>query len=248
MFRSRGDARCASHLTSFKFPHQFRNREPARLPFSLVSVLLVSIALFALVVAFLAAINNPRGGPIVTVAAGVVALVGFIFNAWFTQRQNRIKYTIDLYFARYANATYNDRANIFYEHRAAIMAAPSENALRKRRKARDGTTGDALAQAVLYMLNYWETVATAYVENHLDRDAFDNLSGDVACMVVERTALLIGEKRAKDAEYFENLLAVFWHASSRDLKRRLVPLLGPPSGRLTRGAQSRWQGLRAPPG
>ena len=182
-----------------------------------------------------------------------MAMVRLIFNAWFTGRQNRIKYTLDLYFQRYANATYNERANIFYEHRAVISAAASESELRayadpiQPAVTADGKPakpmGDAIAQAVLYMLNYWETLATAYVEHHLDRAAFDNVSSEIICMAVERTSGLIGEKRRQDAEYFENLVEVFWHAARDEQRRVLVPVLDEPSGRLSKADQRKWRSL-----
>jgi hypothetical protein len=184
-------------------------------------------------------------------------MVGLIFNAWFTGRQNRIKYTLDLYFQRYANATYNDRANVFYEHRVVIRAATSEAELRKYvvpgAAAVDATgnavpaAGESIAQSVLYMLNYWETLSTAYVEQHLDRAAFDNVSSEIVCMAVERTAHIIGEKRHDDPEYFENLVAVFWHAATDTQKRGLVPILGGPPGRLRTDDQRAWRALMPPP-
>jgi len=206
-------------------------------------VALIGIGIFVLVVASLAAVSNRTNpGPVVAVAAGIVAMIGFIFNAWFNDRQNRIKYTLDVYFQRYNNATYNDRATRFYEHRATIAAAQSEAALREAALA-DPLIADDLVQTVLYMLNYWEAVATVYVEDHLDRPAFDNLSGDLVCMVVERTSWLIGEKRRADSEYFVNLAALYWYAADPESRARLVPRLGPAPSRLPGSEQRRWSAL-----
>lgn len=224
----------------------FVRREPRLLPLAPVPVVLVVIAVMALAFGWHFATTDSNASPKVAVAGGVVAIVAFIFNAWFTARQNRIKFTLDLYFGRYSNATYNERANLFYRHRDIIKAAATEAALRNSSATGAGTNGDTIADAVLYMLNYWETLATAYVEEHLDREAFNNVSRDIVVMAVERTARLIGEKRDKDAEYFENIVALFWRFADADTRAAVLPLIGPPSGRLPANEQAAWSRLIAP--
>lgn len=235
-------------MTSFNFDQKYCRREPDKFGSSAYPLVLIFVAVVALVVAAVFAVRSKQPAAIAAVAGGVIAIIGLIFNSWFTGRQNRIKFTLDLHFARFNNAAYNDRAHSFYEHRALIAAARSEAEIR----AATGTVapgdatpfGDTLAQNVLYMLNYWETLASAHVEKHLDRDVFENVSGDLVGMIVERTAHIIGEKRAQDEGFFEYLVAVFWHCATPDQRARLVPMLGPASSRLAEASRMQWESVR----
>lgn len=239
-------------MTSFNFDPKYCRREPSKLGSSAYPIVLIFIAVVALLVAAFFAVESNQPAAIAAVAGGVIAIVGLIFNSWFTGRQNRVKFTLDLHFARFNNAAYNDRAHSFYEHRALIAAAACEADLRAATGPAAGpgaaatatAFGETLSQHVLYMLNYWETLATAHVERHLDRDVFENVSGDLVGMIVERTAAIIGEKRRVDEGFFEYLVAVFWHCATPDQRARLVPLLGPPSTRLAETSRSQWAALQ----
>lgn len=202
----------------------------------------------ALALGWHAALDRRDVAAVAPIAGGTVAAVAFLFNAWFTDRQNRIKSTLDLYFARFANATYNGYANDFYVFRTDIASAESMAALQGvGPPGTDGKAADpeAVIKAVVYILNYWETLATAYIEDHLDRATFDNLSCELVVMVVERTASIIGTYRRSDPEYFANLVSLFWHSASPAQRRDLTPKLGPAPSRLPPWDKHEWTRLAA---
>lgn len=207
-------------------------------------MLLVLAAVAAVAAAAWFAIHDINPTPKVATATASVAIIAFIFNAYVTIRQNKIKFTLDVYFTRYTNSTYQEHSRIFYLYRDEIAGSATIEELGKKSPLKDATIETDLVATTIYMLNYWEAIATAYVEGHFDRSSFDNTSSSVAEMVVERTAPIIGEHRKADAAVLEYLTALAWMVCGEDLRKTIATKAGPPSLRLPYSEQVRWERLR----
>ncbi len=218
-----------------------RRQHIARLPATLTFIA-AGIAVLAYLAKFLTG-DSATSAAKITIAVGIFGSVITSFWAWFTARQNRIKLTLDLYFNRFANSTYNLHANNFFDHRVIIESALSLKTLRQV-DINGGEVGN-LVRSVVYILNYWETLATVYVESHIDRQIFDNLSSELVCSTVERTARIIGSLRADDDEVFVNLLSVFWLTASQSHRQALIPLLGKSPNRLSVYDRYQWDRIAA---
>jgi hypothetical protein len=96
------------------------------------------------------------------------------------------------------------------------------------------------AYAIIPILNYWEHVCTAYVDDRINRRIFEDLVQDLIRELVGRYPAIIGDMRTEDETNLEHLCAVWWVIASPTERRQLARRLGPVPRRLCNDDQSRW--------
>lgn len=102
------------------------------------------------------------------------------------------------------------------------------------------------AYVIVPIMNYWEHVCTAYVDDRITRRIFEDLVQDLIRDLVGRYPTIIGDMRREDPSNMEHLCAVWFVVASAAEQRNLVPSLGPVPERLCPDDQWRWQQITEP--
>jgi hypothetical protein len=191
-------------------------------------------------------ISPQAPGPI-AFASAIVAGVAILYNSLHSARQARIRFTLDATFQRFSNGVYASHARVLYRFKDQILAADSMEDLKKIPST---TTSGAqnepsVAESLIYVLNYWEFIATAFVDGHLDREVFIDVIGEYIDSLIVRAAKPIGRVRGIDRGYWEHLTAVYFRITADDRRRQTVPLLGPAPPRLSPAEEYQWDAYQA---
>ena len=96
------------------------------------------------------------------------------------------------------------------------------------------------AYAIIPILNYWEHVCTAYVDNRINRSILEDLVQDLIREMVARYPGVIGSMRAESPDNLDHLCTVWFVVASDEERDRLCSRLGAVPHRLCHDDRFRW--------
>jgi hypothetical protein len=147
-------------------------------------------------------------------------------SAWRVARENaRDQYTLDLIARRFDDGDYASNVRI-----SSVLSRSGKVtqetgladlfALEWQTGDDPGNPGNSMnaAYAIIPVLNYWEHVCTAYVDDRINRQIFEDRVQDLIRELVSRYAVVIGNMRAEDETNIEHLCTV-WFVIATDAER-----------------------------
>lgn len=195
--------------------------------------------------------RDPRTPVLGGLLTGTIAALSIIFSVSRTRAQSRDQYTLSLVAARFDRVDYLENARIVDEHVKAGTIADTTTLAQLLAIAPDtAATGykerdKPVFYAVVLLLNYWEHVCTAYVDDRINRRIFEDLVQDLIREMVARHACVIGDMRNEDGTNLEHLCAVWFALATEEERRSLTARLGAVPPRLCPADQGRWECLQA---
>ncbi|GGB97870.1 hypothetical protein GCM10011494_15420 [Novosphingobium endophyticum] len=207
-------------------------------------------ALFVLVAGWLAALLLKAHSLLPGLITGSVAAASIVFSLARARENARDQYTLDLIARRFDDGDYasNVRMSSVLTRSGKVTHETGLKdlfALEWKTGADPENPAHAMnaAYAIIPVLNYWEHVCTAYVDDRINRQIFEDLVQDLIRELVSRYAVVIGDMRAEDETNIEHLCAV-WFVIATDAERSLhCARLGPVPKRLCSDDQWRWEQL-----
>lgn len=181
-------------------------------------------------------------GPTLT---ATVAAASLIYSLGRGQDAARDQYTLTLISRRFDDGGYAANMRVANELRLAGQLTP-ETSLAELLATfwtdpHDDKKVTRASHAIIPILNYWEHVCTAYVDDRINRRIFEDLVQDLIRELVGRFARIIGDMRREDPTNMEHLCAVWFALASAAEHRALAAKLGPVPARLCPHDQWRWQ-------
>lgn len=181
-------------------------------------------------------------GPSLT---ATVAAASLIYSLGRGQDAARDQYTLTLISRRFDDGGYAANMRVANELRLAGQLTPqtglAELLATLWADPHDGKTVIRASHAVIPILNYWEHVCTAYVDDRINRRIFEDLVQDLIRELVARFARIIGDMRGEDPTNMEHLCAVWFALATIAEQRALAGRLGPVPARLCAHDQWLWR-------
>lgn len=179
-----------------------------------------------------------------------VAAASLIYSLGRGQDAARDQYTLTLIARRFDDGGYAASMRVANELRLAGKLMPetslAELLVTFWTDPYDKKNVTRASHAIIPILNYWEHVCTAYVDDRINRQIFEDLVQDLIRELVERFGRIIGDMRREDPTTMEHLCAVWFALATAAEHRALAAKLGPVPARLCVHDQWRWQQAAAP--
>lgn len=212
--------------------------------------LLLYLALLVLVAAWVVVLRGD-GPPQLFGSAltATVAAASLIYSLGRGQDAARDQYTLTLISRRFDDGGYAANMRVANELRLAGQLTPDTGLTVLLATfwtdPHDEKKVIRASHAVIPILNYWEHVCTAYVDDRINRRIFEDLVQDLIRELVARFARIIGDMRAEDPANMEHLCAVWFALATAAEQRALAGRLGPVPARLCAHDQWQWRQLAA---
>lgn len=178
---------------------------------------------------------------------GTIAAASLIYSLGRGQEATKDQYTLTLVAKRFDDGGYANNVRMASDLRLSGKVEPATHLRSLFRihwvDPNDKTKRMRAAYAIVPILNYWEHVCTAYVDDRINRRIFEDLVQDLIRDLVGRYPVIIGDMRQEDGANMEHLCAVWFVLAPDDERRKLVPMLGPVPQRLCPDDKWRWSRL-----
>ncbi len=181
---------------------------------------------------------------------GTIAAASLIYSLGRGQEATKDQYTLSLVARRFDDGDYAANVRMASDLKRTGKLSP-ETPLKALFEIewvdlQDETNRMRAAYVIVPIMNYWEHVCTAYVDDRITRRIFEDLVQDLIRDLVGRYRTIIGDMRREDASNMEHICAVWFVVSTAEEHRKLVPSLGPVPARLCPDDQWRWQRITVP--
>lgn len=217
---------------------KYRSLEPALLRFLLGAIIITIVTAWVLAAAGSKAIQP---GSVLT---ATVAAASLIYSLGRGQAATKDQYTMTLIAKRFDDGGYADNVRKASDLRQQKIVTEQTSLAWLLEvewvDPHDASKRLRAAHAIIPILNYWEHVCTAYVDDRINRQIFEDLVQDLIRDLVGRYPKIIGDMRREDATNLEHLCAVWFVLATGEEHRLLVPLLGPSPQRLAPHDQDLW--------
>ena len=181
---------------------------------------------------------------------GTIAAASLIYSLGRGQEATKDQYTLTLVAKRFDDGGYAANVRVASDLRIAGKIRPETN-LKSLFNIHwvdpaDKSKRLRAAYAIIPILNHWEHVCTAYVDDRINRRIFEDLVQDIIRDLIGRYPVVIGDMRREDPSHMEHLCAVWFVLASPTERARLIPSLGPVPQRLCPNDQWRWSKIQQP--
>lgn len=178
---------------------------------------------------------------------GTIAAASLIYSLGRGQEATKDQYTLTLVAKRFDDGGYAANVRVAGDLRLSGKITP-ETGLPSLFRIHWTDPSDKAkrlraAYAIIPILNYWEHVCTAYVDDRINRRIFEDLVQDLVRDLVSRYPVIVGDMRREDPANMEHLCAVWFVLATDGERARLIPKLGPVPGRLCPDDKWRWSEL-----
>ncbi|MEP6786241.1 MAG: hypothetical protein ABI898_10935 [Sphingomonadales bacterium] len=181
-------------------------------------------------------------GGLITASISAASIVYSLARA---RQSAKSQFTLTLLASRFSNGEYAENVQIVGAARADGTLTTETDIITLKTLPAPAGCEKPPYHAVIPLLNFWEHVCTAYVDDHIDRQVFEDSATDLIFDMVGRYPRIISDLRAIDSENFEHLCAT-WFVLSSDVRRRdLAGKLGRVPQRLCSDDEWRWQKIAA---
>jgi hypothetical protein len=186
-----------------------------------------------------------------SVVAAIVAAASLIYSLGRTQEATKDQYTLTLIAKRFDDGDYATNVRIASDLRAQGVISEatglSDILVDEYVDPKDDSKRIRIVHIIIPIINYWEHVCTAYVDDRINRDIFEDLIQDLIETLISRFSKIIGEARNHDPRNMEHLCAVWFVTTSSEQQRRFAWQLGPVPQRLAPHDKWRWEVAVAAP-
>jgi len=173
-----------------------------------------------------------------------LSAASIVYSLARARQSARSQFTLTLLAGRFSNSDYADNVRIFSDARR-LKRVRTDTTLTQLKALRliDKNDKKVPFHAIVPLLNFWEHVCTAYVDDHIDRQVFEDAVRDMVTDITGYLPTIIGDMRREEPSNFEHLCAVWFILVPDADRERLVPLLGSPPARLAPDDKWRWSML-----
>lgn len=191
------------------------------------------------------ALTGHPAGIIGNLITATIAAASLVYSLGRGQAATRDQYTLTLVARRFDGGDYAENVRILSDLGLAGTLTPATSLEELRPvtwcDAHDSRKGRRAAHALFPILNYWEHVCTAYVDDRINRRLFEDLVQDLIRELVGRYPRIIGDMRREDPDNMEHLCAVWFILAPEAERMRLAHLLSPAPQRLCADDKWRWE-------
>ncbi|MEZ5708649.1 MAG: hypothetical protein R3E02_04575 [Blastomonas sp.] len=198
-----------------------------------------------LILAWIFALIGQFDDQIGNLITATVAAASIVYSVSRAQQASKDQYTFNLLANRFENASYETNVSLLSEYRRQKIV-DHETTLDDLLGIKT-LSSDWIAKpkppyyALVPVLNFWEHVCTAYVDDRINRKILEDSVQDLIRDLVARYGLIIGDMRGEDDENLEHLCCVWFVVASQAERALTTPKLGPVPKRLSPDDQWRWK-------
>ncbi|MBU6166905.1 MAG: hypothetical protein KGQ52_12375 [Alphaproteobacteria bacterium] len=189
--------------------------------------------------------DDTRGRLLGPALTATIAAVSLVYSLGRNQEAGKDQYTLSLVSKRFDDGGYAQNVRMAADLARAALITDATSL--KQLKAtvwvdpHDPDKRQPAAYAIYSILNYWEHVCTAYVDDRINRQIFEDLVQDLIRDLVSRYPAIIGDMRREDPTNMEHLCAVWFVLADGRERATLARRLGPVPERLPPFERSRWE-------